>query len=233
MKKVKRICLRCYKRLGALLFMLKPFVRRFNPYIKLLRKDLYSLRQYVRILLCKFTQQKQCFMRYCFYNRHYIIRNAMLGVCYALGSLSLFEFGVLWSESHAYCQEIQCAQSQEPPPIVNEESKPLDSSVPIIGDSLRALDSGMPIMPRPDESESIITGNLTFNNAISIAKSALDTLDFSRARIWIFRAYGLHNDSQEVWELYWRSWNEDKSAKYTQKQEAYVLYLQAKRYYGF
>ena len=152
MKKVKRICLRCYKRLGALLFMLKPFVRRFNPYIKLLRKDLYSLRQY-----------------------------AMLGVCYALGSLSLFEFGVLWSESHTYCQEIQCAQSQEPPPIVNEESKPLESSVPIIGDSLRALDSGMPIMPRPDESESIITGNLTFNNAISIAKSALDTLDFSRA----------------------------------------------------
>lgn len=102
-----------------------------------------------------------------------------------------------------------------------------------MGDSLQALSTKPPAIPALDEKESVITGSLTYTNAISIARSSLMAQDFTRARIWLYRAFLLHNGAQEVWELYWQSFEQDYRASIEQKQAAYTLYLQAKRYYGF
>lgn len=97
----------------------------------------------------------------------------------------------------------------------------------------QALQNTPPAMPAPDESESVITGSLTYGNAIAIARQSLLERDFTRARIWIYRAYTITPNVQEVWSLYWQSWDEDAHASIEQKQEAYALSLYARSYYRF
>lgn len=96
-----------------------------------------------------------------------------------------------------------------------------------------ALQTTAPVMPKPDESESIIAGSLTYGNAIAIARQNLLEHDFTRARIWIYRAYLIAPNIQEVWDLYWQSWDRDTRASIEQKQEAYALSLYARSYYRF
>lgn len=89
-----------------------------------------------------------------------------------------------------------------------------------------------PIMPAFNQDESIISGNLTYHNALSIARNNLNNGDFNRARIWIYRAYQIES-TKEVWDLFLRSYQEDSHTKNEQKLQATKLYHQAKRYYGF
>ncbi len=91
-----------------------------------------------------------------------------------------------------------------------------------------------PIMPQPRFfDENVIVGNLSITNALSIAQTNLLEGDFSRARIWIYRAYMLNESLSEIWRLYLQSWQEDISASNTQKEQAFSLYEQAKDYFGF
>lgn len=171
--------------------------------------------------------------------RNALITLGLLFVSVCFGLWSVFVLGILYeraqSSLRASLLESNALVATPKPPI---ESPRIAPSTPPkshigMGDSLQALSTKPPAIPALDEKESVITGSLTYTNAISIARSSLMAQDFTRARIWLYRAFLLHNGAQEVWELYWQSFEQDYRASIEQKQAAYTLYLQAKRYYGF
>lgn len=179
----------------------------------------------------------------CLAKRNALITLALLCLSVFFGLWSVFVLGILYERQNAHQESLHKAlalESSAPTALPTSPPKqarphthtPSKSSIGM-GDSLQALSTKPPAIPIPDEKESIITGNLTYTNALSIAKSNLLAQDFTRARIWLYRAFLLHNGGKEVWELYWLSFEQDYHASIEQKQAAYTLYLQAKRYYGF
>lgn len=175
--------------------------------------------------------------------RNALITLGLLFVSVCFGLWSVFVLGILYERQNAHQESLRKAlalESSTPttlPTSPPKQARP-QTSTPSkgnigMGDSLQALSTKPPAIPAPDEKESVIAGNLTYTNALSIAKSNLLAQDFTRARIWLYRAFLLHNGGKEVWELYWLSFEQDYHASIEQKQAAYTLYLQAKRYYGF
>ncbi|MBR2494968.1 hypothetical protein [Helicobacter sp.] len=175
--------------------------------------------------------------------RNALITLALLCLSVCFGLWSVFVLGILYERQNERQDSLRRAKALEssaptaiptslPKQARTQTNTPSKSNIGI-GDSLQALSTKPPAIPAVDEKESIITGNLTYTNALSIAKSQILAQDFTRARIWLYRAFLLHNGGKEVWELYWLSFEQDYRASIEQKQAAYTLYLQAKRYYGF
>ncbi|ETD27868.1 hypothetical protein [Helicobacter canis] len=179
----------------------------------------------------------------CLAKRNALITLALLVLSVGFGLWSVFVLGILYERQNAHQESLRKAKVLEssapttlptsPPKQARPQTSTPSKSNIGMGDSLQALSTKPPAIPAPDEKESVIAGNLTYTNAISIAKSNLLAQDFTRARIWLYRAFLLHNGGKEVWELYWLSFEQDYHASIEQKQAAYTLYLQAKRYYGF
>ncbi len=172
----------------------------------------------------------------------------LLFSCAILGLFSMFVFGALYEYKLGFiqsAQERQSASTRESK-IAKLDSIEASQSAQDFSVESNALANAQttstqkaqstpsaPTMPKPDERESVISGNLTYQNAISIAQECLGMGDFSRARIWIYRAYTMRKDAARVWELYQESFEKDYYASAQEKQKAKALYLQARAYYGF
>lgn len=167
----------------------------------------------------------------------------LLFSCAILGLFSMFVFGAMYEYKLGFiqsAQERQIASARESKiakPTNDTQDFSVDSSAFANAQTTSAQKAQSapiaPTMPKPDERESVISGNLTYNNAISIAQECLGMGDFSRARIWIYRAYRMRKDAARVWELYQESFEKDYYASAQEKQEAKALYLQARSHYGF
>ena len=173
------------------------------------------------------------------------VAGVLMGVSVGLGLFSVFVAGGLYERYESTTRQPPHSQpathtaTTASTPAAPESSSPEShaKSPPATNlttsDTRQALQTAAPTMPKPDERESIIAGSLTYGNAIAIARQNLLERDFTRARIWIYRAYLIAPNVQEVWDLYWQSWDSDAHASIKQKQEAYALTLYARSYYRF
>lgn len=173
------------------------------------------------------------------------VAGVLMGVSVSFGLFSVFVAGGLYERHESATRQLahsQPATHTATPasiPAAPESSSPESHAKSPPATNLttsgtrQALQTAAPTMPKPDERESIIAGSLTYGNAIAIARQSLLERDFTRARIWIYRAYLIAPNVQEVWDLYWQSWDSDAHASIEQKQEAYALTLYARSYYRF
>lgn len=174
------------------------------------------------------------------------VAGVLMGVSVGFGLFSVFVAGGLYERHESATRQLAHSQpathtaTPASTPAAPESSQHPEShakSPPATNlttsGTRQALQTTAPTMPKPDERESIIAGSLTYGNAIAIARQNLLERDFTRARIWIYRAYLIAPNVQEVWDLYWQSWDSDAHASIKQKQEAYALTLYARSYYRF
>lgn len=173
------------------------------------------------------------------------VAGVLMGASVSFGLFSVFVAGGLYERHEsatrqpAYSQPATHTATPASTPAAPESSSPESHAKSPPSTNLttsgtrQVLQTAAPTMPKPDERESIIAGSLTYGNAIAIARQNLLERDFTRARIWIYRAYLIAPNVQEVWDLYWQSWDSDAHASIKQKQEAYALTLYARSYYRF
>lgn len=144
----------------------------------------------------------------------------LIGFSFILGGIHIFLLGYKIALDST---QFKSNHTQQPQPTSNK----IDAT-----SKIQPTKESKPLMPMPDMSHSPISGSLTYANTLSIAKMYMRSDEFSQARVWIYRAYDIHN-SKEVWELYLQSFWLDPQTSEDTKTQALELYNKAKKYYGF